>query len=150
MGSQITVSIGYWNQIYPDYSFIPNVCLSWYTYCFHSVIGIIDAHGLKIQGRGYLMFFAKIPKGVKAFRKNCLGGGSPYFGFYCIFINKCFEIRLRVVLYLPSPLPPSPPPCVYLWLGSVMVWAKVIPLSMHCTIKLVYKDHTRDKIQNCK
>jgi hypothetical protein len=34
----------------------------------------IDAHGLKIQGRGYLMFFAKIPGGVEAFRKNCLGG----------------------------------------------------------------------------
>ncbi len=65
---------------------------------------VIDAHGLKIQGRGYLIFFTKIPRGVKAFRKNCLGG-SPYFGFYCIFINKCFEICLRGVLYLPSPLP---------------------------------------------
>ncbi len=48
------------------------------------------------------MFFAKISRGVKAFRKNCRGGG-PYFGFYCIFINKCFEICLRGVLYLPSP-----------------------------------------------
>jgi hypothetical protein len=38
-----------------------------------------------------------------------LPGGSPYFGFYCIFINKCFEICLRGVLYLPSPLPPPPP-----------------------------------------
>ncbi len=76
----------------------------------------IDAHGLKIQGRGNLMFFAKIPRGVKAFRKNSLGGGGPpYFGFYCIFINKCFEICLRGVLYLPSPLPlPHPPPCVHL------------------------------------
>ncbi len=70
----------------------------------------IDAHGLKIQGRGYLMFFAEIPRGVKAFRKNCLGGGSPYFGFYCIFINKCFVICLRGVLYLPAPLPHLPPP----------------------------------------
>ncbi len=34
----------------------------------------INAHGLKIQGRGYLIFFAKIPRGVKVFRKNCLGG----------------------------------------------------------------------------
>ena len=73
--------------------------------CCKAKIIIIDAHGLKIQGRGYLMFFAKIPRGVKAFRKNCLGG-SPYFGFYCIFINKCFEICLRGVLYLPSPLTP--------------------------------------------
>ncbi len=75
-----------------------------------------DAHGLKIQGRGYLMFFAKIPRGVKGFRKNCLGrGGSPYFGFYCIFINKCFEICLTGVLYLPSPLPHLTPPGVHLW-----------------------------------
>ncbi len=71
----------------------------------------IDAHGLKIQGRGYLMFFVRIPGGVKAFRKNCRGGGGPYFGFYCIFINKCFEICLRGVLYLPSPIPP--PVCIY-------------------------------------
>jgi hypothetical protein len=63
----------------------------------------IDALGLKIQGRGYLMFFAKIPRGVKAFRKNYLGG-PPFFGFYCICINKHFEICLRGVLYLPSPL----------------------------------------------
>ena len=41
---------------------------------------IIDAHGLKNQGRGYLMFFAKIPRGVEAFRKNCLGGGPPISG----------------------------------------------------------------------
>ncbi len=74
----------------------------------------IDAHGLKIQGRGYLMFFAKISRGVKAFRKNCLGG-SPYLGFYCIFINKYFKICLRGVLYLSSPLPPPHPPpvCIY-------------------------------------
>jgi hypothetical protein len=75
----------------------------------------IDAHGLKIQGRGYLMFFPKSLGGVKAFRKNCLGGvgGSPYFGFYCIFINKCFEICLRGVLYLPSPSPHlTPPVCI--------------------------------------
>jgi hypothetical protein len=35
----------------------------------------IDAHELKIQRRGYLMFFAKIPRGFKAFGKNCLGMG---------------------------------------------------------------------------
>jgi hypothetical protein len=33
-------------------------------------------------------------------------GGSPYFWFYCVFINKCFEIGLRGVLYLPSSHPP--------------------------------------------
>jgi hypothetical protein len=66
----------------------------------------IDAHGLKIQGRGYLLFFAKIPRGGgQGFQEKLPGGGgSPYFGFYCIFINKSFEI-----LYLPSP----PPVCIH-------------------------------------
>jgi hypothetical protein len=67
---------------------------------------------LKIQGRGYLMCFCQNPE-VKGFRKNCLGG-SPYFGFYCIFINKCFEICLRGILYLPSPSPYlNPLVCIY-------------------------------------
>jgi hypothetical protein len=67
------------------------------------------------------MFFAKIPRGVKAFRKK-LPGGSPYFGFYYFFINKCFEICLKGVLYLPSP----PPVCiyVYIYLFDSMISAK--------------------------
>jgi hypothetical protein len=48
-------------------------------------MGYIDAHGLKIQGRWYLMFFAKIPRGVKAFRKNCLGG-PPISGFIAFLL----------------------------------------------------------------
>ena len=39
--------------------------------------------------------------------KNCLGG-SPYFGFYCIFINKFFENLPWGVLFHP-PLPV----CIY-------------------------------------
>ncbi len=76
----------------------------WIRSSFHLTISIptIDAHGLKIQGRGYLMFLAKIPRGGQGFQEK-LPGGSPYFGFYCIFINKCLEICLRGVLYLPSP-----------------------------------------------
>jgi hypothetical protein len=77
-------------------------------------VKIIDAHGLKIQGRGrlgVLEVFAKIPRGVKSFRKNCQGG-STYFGFYCLFITKFLE-------NLPGGggcfIPPSPP-CVHLWL----------------------------------
>jgi hypothetical protein len=68
------------------------------------------------------MFFAKIPRGVKAFRKNCLRGESPYFGFYCVFINKCFEICLRGVLYLPSPPHLS---CVHLSLHPLVLFAVV-------------------------
>jgi hypothetical protein len=43
-------------------------------------------------GGGVLEVFAKISRGVKGFRKNCLGV-STYFGFYfyCIFINKFFK-----------------------------------------------------------
>ncbi len=54
--------------------------------------------------------FAKIPRRGQGFQEK-LPWRSPYFGFYCIFINKCFEICLRGVLYLPSP-----PPYVHLWL----------------------------------
>ncbi len=37
----------------------------------------IDAHGLKIQGRGYLMFFAKIPRGSRLSGK--ISSGVPLF-----------------------------------------------------------------------
>ncbi len=39
---------------------------------------LIDAHGLKIQGRWYLMFFAKIPRGGQGFQEK-LPGGVPLF-----------------------------------------------------------------------
>ncbi len=51
----------------------------------------IDAHGLKIQGRGYGMFLPKFLGGVKGFRKNCQGGYTYFAFFYCIFINKFLE-----------------------------------------------------------
>jgi hypothetical protein len=64
----------------------------------------IDAHGLKIQGRGYLMFFAKIPRVDQGFQEKLPGGGPPILCFYCIFINKCFEICLKGL----TPHPPPP------------------------------------------
>jgi hypothetical protein len=72
---------------------------------------------VEISGLGVTDVFAKIPWRVQAFRKNC--HGSPYFGFYCIFINKCFEIFLRGVLFLLSSfsLLPNPPP-----LSASMGW----------------------------
>ncbi len=43
----------------------------------------IDAHGLKIQGRGHVMFIVKTPGGGHGFQEKLPGGGgSPYFGFY--------------------------------------------------------------------
>jgi hypothetical protein len=53
------------------------------------MLRLIDAHELKIHG-GFLKFLSKSLGGIKAFRKNCQGG-STYFGFYCIFINKFFK-----------------------------------------------------------
>ncbi len=61
--------------------------------------------GLKSRGRGVAQFFAKIPVegggaggsrgggGHKALGKIARGRSS-YFVFYCIFINKSFEICL--------------------------------------------------------
>jgi hypothetical protein len=53
----------------------------------------IDAHGLKIQGRGYGMFLPKFlrggPGGSRVSGK--IARGYTYFAFYCIFINKFFE-----------------------------------------------------------
>jgi hypothetical protein len=46
---------------------------------------IIDAHGLKIQGRGYLMFFAKIPRGKIAM------GGLPISGFNAFLLTSVLK-----------------------------------------------------------
>ncbi len=56
-----------------------------------------------------MKFLPKSLGGVKGFRKNCLGG-STYFAFYCIFINKFFENLPAGVLFH-TPLPPVPPLC---------------------------------------
>jgi hypothetical protein len=45
----------------------------------------IDAHGLKIQGRGVAKVFAKIPWGVKAFRNNCQE--VPLFRFFAFVLT---------------------------------------------------------------
>jgi len=53
-------------------------------------------------GDGVPEVFAKIPRGSRLSGKIAKGaGGSPYFGFYYIFINQCFEICMRGILYLP-------------------------------------------------
>jgi hypothetical protein len=75
------------------------------------LLTIIDAHGLKIQGRGYLMFF--LPKslwGVKAFRKNCLWG-SRISGFIAFLLTSVLNIVWRGYYIYPPPSPTSPPLC---------------------------------------
>jgi hypothetical protein len=49
-------------------------------------IGDIDAHGLKIQGRGYLMFFAKIPRVGQGFQEKLPGGGGPHISGFIAFL----------------------------------------------------------------
>jgi hypothetical protein len=54
-------------------------------------------------GEVVAQIFAKIPGGYKAFGKKCQGG-SPYFGFYCIFIIiKSLEILLGGFYIYPPP-----------------------------------------------
>jgi hypothetical protein len=65
----------------------------------------IDAHRVKIPGTGYLMFLPKFLAGSRLSGKIAWGGGSPYFGFYCIFINKFLKICLGGAFSSPSPLP---------------------------------------------
>jgi hypothetical protein len=65
-------------------------------------VHFIDAHELKIQGRGQLRF--------------CLGGqglpdkiakGSPILGLIAFLLTSFLRICLGVVCYAPSPSPPS-------------------------------------------
>jgi hypothetical protein len=81
----------------------------------------IDAHELKIQGRGYLMFFAKIPRGVKAFKKNYLGGGPPISGFIAFLLTSILKFAWGGSYIYPPPPPTSSllcasmPPCDIWW-----------------------------------
>ncbi len=73
----------------------------------------IDAHGLKIQGRGYLMFFAKIPRGVKNFRRSCLGD-PPISGFIAFLLRSVMKFA-----------------CVHLWFSDTY-----ISLVLSCSISV--------------
>jgi hypothetical protein len=63
---------------------------------------------------GILEVFAKIPRGggSRVSGKIAWGGGSTYFGFYCIFINKFFENLSGGVCFVPPPPLPLPA-CIY-------------------------------------
>ncbi len=69
---------------------------------FNRFYMFIDAHGLKIQGTGS-SDFCHNPCGVEAFLTK-LPEGVPYFGFYCIFINKSFKFRLGGSMFTLPPL----------------------------------------------
>ena len=64
-------------------------------------------------GEGVRDVFAKFPRGGGQGFQEKLPGGSTYFAFYCIFINKFFENLPGGVLFH-TPPPPLTPPCVHL------------------------------------
>ncbi len=75
---------------------------------------LIDAHGLKIQGRGYGMFLPKLQGGVKGFRKNCQGG-PPILRFIAFLLTSFSKICLGGgCCFIPSP-PPLPPLCASMY-----------------------------------
>jgi hypothetical protein len=67
---------------------------------------------VKNPGEGVRDVFAKIPRRVKAFWKNCLWG-SPYFGFYCILLTSFSKICLGSPPGVAFSSPPHPPVCIY-------------------------------------
>jgi hypothetical protein len=70
----------------------------------------IDAHGLKIQGRGYGMFLPKFLEGFKGFRKNCQGG-TPILRFIAFLLTSFLKILRGVLFHTPPPPLPPPPLC---------------------------------------
>jgi len=72
----------------------------------------IDAHGLKIQGRGYLKFLPKSLGGVKAFRKNCMGG-PPNLNFIAFLLTSVLKFAWgSYINQSPCPSPPSLHLCI--------------------------------------
>ena len=63
---------------------------------------------VKNPGEGVPDVFDKIPQGGQGLQEKLpWGWGSTYLGFYCVFINKCFEICPRGPGFILT-LPPSP------------------------------------------
>ncbi len=61
------------------------------------------------------MFFAKIPRGVKDFRKNGRGGGvPPISGLIMFLLTSVLKFAWGGYIY-PLPSPHLTPPCVHLW-----------------------------------
>ncbi len=89
-------------------------------------------------GEGVAQIFAKIPRGGGSRLSGKIARGVTYFGFYCIFINKSYEVCLRRSYIYP---PPSPPPCVHLcqqskiqWLQNFKIFNWLFVFSWNCYI----------------
>ncbi len=87
----------------------------------------IDAHGLKIQGRGYLMFLPKSLGGSRLSVKIArVGEGLPILGFISFLLTSFLKICLGGAVS-------SPPPSlcyVPVW-KSLLVW-KTAGCCHHC------------------
>ncbi len=66
-------------------------------------------------GEGVPEFFSKNPRGVKAFRKICLGG-PPVLGFIAFLLTSVMKFGRRGYYIYPPPSPHLTPICVHLCL----------------------------------
>jgi len=71
----------------------------------------IDAHGLKTQGRGYLIF---LPKSLGGSGKIAWGGGPPISGFIAFLLTSVLKFPRGGYYISPPPSPHlTPPVCIY-------------------------------------
>jgi hypothetical protein len=83
----------------------------------------IDAHGLKIQGRGYLIFLPKsLVGGGSRLSGKIAWRGPPILDFIAFLLTSFSKICLgeRVLLFYPPP--PAPLPCVHLCLKQSILF----------------------------
>jgi hypothetical protein len=78
---------------------------------------LIDAHGLKIQGKGYGMFLPKfLGGGGSRVSGKIARVGLPILRFIAFLLTSFSKICLGGCCFIP-PSPPYPP-CVHLWTHS--------------------------------
>jgi hypothetical protein len=78
------------------------------------ILGSIDAHGLKIQGRGYLKFLLK-SLGGSWLSGNTAIEGLPISGFISFLLTSVLKFAFKCHIFT-LPLPPSPSPVwIYEW-----------------------------------
>ena len=76
-------------------------------------VTVIDAHGLKIQGSGYLMFFTKIPRRGQGFQEK-LPRGPPISGFIAFLLTSVLKFAWERYYIYPLPsLHLTPLVCIY-------------------------------------
>ncbi len=85
----------------------------------------IDAHGLKIQGRGYGMFVPKfLGGGGSRVSGKIAKGGPPILRFIAFLLTSFSKICLGGCCFIHPPPPPLPPPCVHLCMNPTAILEK--------------------------